>query len=105
VINKIYRTSAINGIIGFIEILSPINFSLRFLPRRIRAGQKLRPPSKLLDPSAKAALVHCAQGDGVMEDGRQEEEMAGDGREEEEKEAGARVAMAAWDRDDEKKVS
>jgi hypothetical protein len=28
VINKIYRTSAINGIIGFIEILSPINFSL-----------------------------------------------------------------------------
>jgi len=27
-INKIYRTSAINGIIGFIEILSPINFSL-----------------------------------------------------------------------------
>jgi hypothetical protein len=28
VINKIYRTSAINGIIGFIEILSLINFSL-----------------------------------------------------------------------------
>jgi hypothetical protein len=28
VINKIYRTSAINGIIGFIEILWPINFSL-----------------------------------------------------------------------------
>jgi hypothetical protein len=28
VINKIYRTSVINGIIEFIEILSPINFSL-----------------------------------------------------------------------------
>jgi hypothetical protein len=28
VINKIYRTSTINGIIGFIEILSPINFPL-----------------------------------------------------------------------------
>jgi hypothetical protein len=27
-INKFYRTSAINGIIGFIEILSPIKFSL-----------------------------------------------------------------------------
>jgi hypothetical protein len=27
-INKFYRISAINGIIGFIEILSPINFSL-----------------------------------------------------------------------------
>ena len=29
VISKICRTLAINGIIGFIEILSPINFSLR----------------------------------------------------------------------------
>jgi hypothetical protein len=33
-INKFYRTSAINGIIGFIEILSPIKFSLPFLVLR-----------------------------------------------------------------------
>jgi hypothetical protein len=38
-INKFYRTSAINGIIGFIEILSPIKFSLHRRHRRYQRRQ------------------------------------------------------------------
>jgi hypothetical protein len=65
VINKIYRTSAINGIIGFIEILSPINFSL-LQPRHQHLLHAVRPVMRPLHAGGVACLqsstaIGCAR--------------------------------------------
>jgi hypothetical protein len=52
-INKFYRTSAINGIIRFIEILSPIKFSLV-------AGRQEADNSKLAEPTSSIKQEHGA---------------------------------------------